>query len=126
MIEKEIKHKCFGCGITHLDKSYRWKSRMEGKKKIWWCGSCVDCGGCQKIHKNDTGRTLIIGSGADKIELCGKWYKSPSSIEKKVRDLSPEEVLSGVQYGLPQTYKGNSNDHSTEKRAAIKSLKKSL
>ncbi len=129
MNEKEVKHKCFGCLKTHTDKAYRWKSRIlvDGGKKIWWCGSCVDCGGCRKIHFNDTGRTLIIGNGAERIEMCGRWYQSPSpSIKKKMENLSPEEVLSGVHLGLPQTYKGQSNDHSFEKKAAVKELKKSL
>lgn len=36
--------------------------------------------------------------------MCGRHYNTPKSLDSKIADMSPEEVLSGAQYGVKENW----------------------
>lgn len=77
----------------------------------------MDCYGCGFIHKNETGFTRIDSRG----HICGKWAKSSSpSMSKRIENMSPEEVMSGMHFGaerdpsLPQDSENYSKVHNEQ------------
>ena len=124
---KETTHYCIVCHKRHSDLYWRWtKVKIKGKVR-YYCGHGIDCYGCKKIHYNDTGREKI---DADGHHWCGKWFTTSKTPEQKIRNLSPQEVMSGVQYGMdevkvfrPETVR---EDHSTIHKRKIKGLKEAL
>lgn len=115
-----IIKQCYVCVKKHAEEDWRWKRKRIGKKRVWYCHSGIDCAGCQTLHFNDTykSRTTIDGS-----QYCGKWYNSAPTPQQKMKNMSPEEVLSGSHYGLPNQFGRQSNDYT---RDVIKQNKKEV
>src|SRR5574340_359760 len=97
--EDGVVHYCIG----HKEKiklgAGWWNSEKRGKKTVYWCNKCIYCEGCQEVHP--LGKYGgAVGRGNPTKYWCYKWAKGSSpSPEKRMQDLSPEQVLSGVQYG---------------------------
>lgn len=107
------KHYCVGCKNKHEEESWRWRKKKIKNKTVWWCHKCVDCYGCKKIHLNETGRTKVTSE----YTLCGKWFnRRPQTFEKKIQNMSTEEVLSGTDLGLKNQFKTESEDYTKEVR----------
>ncbi len=119
---------CFGCKIKHtLDdvSGWSWTEAKVNNKTVRYCRLCLNCDGCKKIHKYSFGfRSSPAGT------FCDKWYKSaPLTLEQKEANMSPEEVMSGVQHGNPLlgVFKGkSSNNYSEEVKEQQKELKEAL
>lgn len=138
MSEKpEPKRYCFGCKRKHTSTEVggwpdMWETKILNGKKVRWCRNCIDCTGCGFIHKNDTGFTRTSWEGDKRIQLCGKWARAtPPSPQKKMENLSPQEVLSGVQYGMDEqkglfSKEANSKEWSKSHAEGVKELKEAL
>lgn len=126
-MDKPATHYCIGHKekLT-LDGEMWWHKIKEGKKTSYLCNKCIYCEGC-KEHHPVAKYGGAIGRGNPTKYWCYKWAKgSSTSVEKKMQDLSPEEVMSGVQYGMDKIYEGNSNDWGKEHAEQVKTLKESL
>lgn len=103
MEPKEIKHRCAVCKKSHSALDYQWhRFSLKTGSVQFYCNKGIDCTGCQKVHLNTTGRAKTLVRDGKLINLCGIWFRNHVSMEKKMEGLSPQEVLSGVQYGLPE------------------------
>jgi len=104
-------HYCAGCKKRHSEDDWRWHEKKVKRKIIRWCHECIDCYGCQTVHRNDSGGSRIDSRG----EICRKWYASPpKSFKQKIKSMSTEEVLSGTMHGLPNQFKSQSEDYTPQ------------
>ena len=123
----EIRHRCIVCHKIHSEDNWGWTEvNIEGKKK-YYCRHGINCYGCQKIHYNDTGATRMDTRGS----ICGKWIGSTSKTpQEKIKNLSPQEVMSGVQYGLPEQkiFRPDvaNEDHRTVHQRQMRDLKEAV
>jgi hypothetical protein len=125
--EDETVRFCIACGKKHPEADWRWTEvKIKGKKK-YFCHHGINCYGCQKIHYNDTGATRMDSRGS----VCGKWFgNTKKSPEEKMKNLSPQEVMSGVQYGMPEQkiFRPDvaNEDHHTVHQRQMKDLKEAV
>lgn len=100
---------CVGCDETHQEEDWRWhKKKIKGKTK-WYCHKAIYCIGCKKIHTTaEVGGAKSINSGW----ICRKWYDGSSTKEQRMANMSSEEILSGVQHGLPNQFSTSSEDYT--------------
>lgn len=123
-----MKHICFGHKEKMDLEPWQWsKVKFLGNIR-WICNKCIYCEGCKEYHpmgKYGGAR----GFGHPTRWVCFKWTKStPKSIKSKIADMSPEEVMSGVQYGNERLgYLGkDTNDWSKEHAQEKDNLGKAL
>lgn len=131
MWDTETVHYCIVCKKKHSDWVYRWTEIKVDKKKAYYCHMGIQCDGCQKLHYNDTGGSRVTWDKGVRREVCRRWFtSSPPSIQRKMEDLSPQEVLSGVQYGLPEQKIFRKEDANTDwgkkHSEAVKELREEL
>lgn len=65
----------------------------------------------------------------ESLHICGDNYKTQVTMEKKIANMSPEEVMSGAHYGMDmiEGMKGrSSNNYSEEVAPAKKELAQAL
>lgn len=103
--------KCYVCNKKHEEESYRWKRKRIGNKRVWYCHSGIDCAGCGFLHFNDTYKARMTADGK---AYCGKWFSSSSTPQQRMKNMSPEEVLSGSHYGLPNQFGRQSEDYTPQ------------
>ena len=69
------------------------------------------CAGCQMIHESTPfARTMTNPETKETEWYCQKWAKPKiATPEERAKDMSPEEVMSGVHMGMERV-KGLGND----------------
>lgn len=81
------------------------------------------CYSCDKRHDDTSWRLTNKGW------ICSIWFKPAKSLDSKIADMSPEEVLSGAQYGVktdwgkPTSKKDWSKEHSQGMKELSDALK---
>ena len=85
-----IKKYCHKCKTTHMGYTEN------------------PCAVCGIVHPHTNWRTTTRDK--ETIYVCGDHYRSTISLAKKMDNLSPQEVMSGVQYGLPEQKIFNQRD----------------
>ena len=103
------------------------KDKHTGKPKA--CDRCIKCVGCKKIHEKTMfmkHKTGFNGLGW----YCDKWGKGGTlTPEQKMKNMSPEDVVSGVQYGYERdkSYGEDSKTGFIEEHAAeVKAFKEAI
>lgn len=118
-MEKKTRQKCYVCKKTHWEEGWRWhKLKLKGKW-VFYCRHGIECDGCQELHYNDTGGERVTGDGR---HYCRKHYNSSPTLAQKMKNMSPEQILSGEQYGLPNQFGTESGDWRSSKPEILKEL----
>ena len=116
---------CIAHNYNHEEESWRWHSTKINRKKAYYCHQAIYCIGCKEVHLTDRFSRLTPQGW-----LCIKWTR-PANLtpEQKAKNMSPEEVMSGVHLGasmLPQFKGKSSNNFSEDHRREVKALKEAL
>ena len=91
----------------------------------------MKCYGCKTIHKT-TGYAKGINNpdgSKETVWLCSKWAKpSAPTPQQKAQNMSPEEVMSGVHYGMDRvkSMSHDSEDWSVEHKQQLDYLNEVL
>lgn len=123
---KHISHYCEACQKSHqiiTDAWNYWRTKRVGKTKLYWCHKGIDCAGCGHVHRKN-GISKLIG---DKW-YCNKWFKKTGNGQIDFSQYSPQEVVSGVPYGLDRdaSYGPDTEDHSIVHGAQTEALEQAL
>lgn len=107
--------------------------KIKNKKYSWWPPASrlikngkVMCPRCEKHLAILDERLGVLPCKFCNAKSVNYKSSSPLSYNQKIKNLSPEEVLSGVQYGLPKTYTGESKDYREEQAEQTKAVKEAL
>lgn len=122
------EHYCIVCFKVHEEEKYRWKFLIKKnrkgikRRKKYYCHLGINCAGCKILHAAYSYRSN------GKVEYCDKWYNSRPAWQKRIQNMSPEEVVSGGLDGLPNQFGTNSDDYTPQvaernKREVLESLK---
>lgn len=82
------------------------------------------CDECQADVESYRWRTTIRDGKL--FRQCSKHFESTVTMAQKINSLSPQEVLSGVQYGNKNQYNGSDNNWSQESSEQTSYLKEVL
>lgn len=108
-----MKHYCIGHKQKiELQQDWQWSVvKVQGSKR-YICNKCIYCEGCKEYHTiGKYGGAKGYGNPIKYV--CFKWSKAtPPSMEKRIANLSPEEVMSGVHLGNERAsyFKKDTND----------------
>jgi hypothetical protein len=87
---------------------------------------CTPCG----IRHPHTNWKAQVSKDLELIYTCGDYYKNPVSAERKMDGLSPQQVLSGVQYGMPEQHvfsdAANKETHTQAHKRSVDRLRKAV
>lgn len=101
---ESTRHYCIGCKKIHSEESWRWGTILVASRKRYFCHDSLACEGCKVVHpRNGFSRCYTEKSRlfpGRSLEVCAIWAR-PTKLtpQQKMKDMSPEDVLSGVPFG---------------------------
>lgn len=125
---------CAGHREAHDAEAWAWTSIRVGRKKVWYCNKCINCAGCNRIHltsESGGARTFTDPQTGKSVWVCFK-HTTPTrrSLDKRMADMSPEEVLSGSHITGdgkdPAFITDSKSGFSKEHKEGVQELKKAL
>lgn len=132
---KQVTHFCQACRKEHsltISAWVYWRSKPAPEcdhtgcgcpQYLYWCDKGIDCAGCGHIHRK-TGISKLKG---DKW-FCSKWFKKTGNGQIDWSQWSPQDVMSGVPYGLERdkAYGPDTEDHSIVHGAQVQAVEQAL
>lgn len=126
---------CVGCKKKHeIQDGFVWQQTKGG---VNYCKKHIECVGCGTVHERTPYlkyATKVHMDTGEKLSgwWCEKWVRPATpSLQQKMNNLSPGEVMSGVHLGMDyqrDIYGSTSNqeDHSVEHSRQVQQLSEAL